>query len=296
MPTIGFIGLGIMGLPMSKNLVKKGYKVIGYNRSQTAMDALQAAGGTVATSIAQLSEKAQVIITMLPDSPDVKAVALGEGGILHSAKAGTLYIDMSSIEPLVAREVHTALAAKGIRMLDAPVSGGEPKAIDGTLSVMAGGSEADFAEAQPIFAAMAASAVRVGDIGAGNVCKLANQIVVALNIAAVAEALSLATKAGVDPQLVYQAIRGGLAGSTVMDAKAPMMLSGNEKPGFKVKLHIKDMNNVQQTAHAIGAPLPLSAIAMEILQAVRVDGRAEADHSTMARFYEKLANIRLAKA
>lgn len=296
MPTIGFIGLGIMGLPMSKNLVKKGYQVIGYNRSQTAMEALQAAGGTVAASIAQLAEKAQVIITMLPDSPDVQAVALGEGGILQSAKAGTLYIDMSSIEPLVAREVHTALAAKGIRMLDAPVSGGEPKAIDGTLSVMAGGSEADFAEAQPIFAAMAASAVRVGDIGAGNVCKLANQIVVALNIAAVAEALSLAAKAGVDPQLVYQAIRGGLAGSTVMDAKAPMMLSGNEKPGFKVKLHIKDMNNVQQTAHAIGAPLPLSAIAMEILQAVRVDGRAEADHSTMARFYEKLANIRLAKA
>jgi 2-hydroxy-3-oxopropionate reductase len=228
---------------------------------------------------------------MLPNSPHVKQAILGEKGVAEGAKPGALVVDMSSIAPLVARDVGAELAKKGVRMLDAPVSGGEPKAVEGTLSIMVGGAQADFDEMFPIFKAMGSSAVLTGAIGAGNVTKLANQIVVALNIAAVSEALVLATKAGVDPHLVYQAIRGGLAGSTVLDAKAPLMMDRKFNPGFRINLHIKDLGNVLETGHEVGVPLPLSAAVMEIMQALKVDGMGDCDHGSIVRFYEKLAQI-----
>ncbi|GHV51853.1 2-hydroxy-3-oxopropionate reductase [Deltaproteobacteria bacterium] len=290
---IGFIGLGIMGKPMAKNLLKAGHEVVCFNRSKASVAEVAAAGGKAARSVAEVAQNCAFIITMLPNSPQVAEVALGAGGLADNAKAGTLFVDMSSIAPLAAREIHDGLRKKNIRMIDAPVSGGEPKAIDGTLSVMAGGSKADFDEAKPVLAALASSVVRVGEIGAGNIAKLANQIVVAINIAGLAEALTLSAKAGVDPELVYQAIRGGLAGSTVMDAKAPMMLDRSTKPGFKVDLHIKDLGNVMDTGHGVGVPLPLSAAVMEMMQAVKADGFGASDHSALVRFYEKLADIQV---
>jgi 2-hydroxy-3-oxopropionate reductase len=288
---IGFIGLGIMGKPMSKNLLKAGHEVVCFDLNKPSVDEVAGAGAKGAARVADVAAECAFIITMLPNSPQVREVALGRGGIADSAKPGTLLVDMSSIAPLAAREIHDGLKAKGIRMLDAPVSGGEPKAIEGTLSVMIGGAQQDFDEAKPVLAAMAASVVRVGDIGAGNTAKLANQIVVAVNIAALAEALSLSVKAGVDPALVFQAIRGGLAGSSVMEAKAPMMLDRNIKPGFKIDLHIKDMGNILETGHAVNVPLPLSAMVMEMMQALKADDLGDADHSALVRYYEKIANL-----
>ncbi|MDL2209646.1 2-hydroxy-3-oxopropionate reductase [Desulfovibrio sp. OttesenSCG-928-O18] len=287
---VGFIGLGIMGKPMVRNLLKAGHEVVCYNRSKAAVDEMVKAGAKGVSSIAEVAKACRLIITMLPNSPQVAEVALGPGGIADNAAAGTLLVDMSSIAPLAAREIHAKLAEKKIRMLDAPVSGGEPKAVDGTLSVMIGGAQADFDEALPVLKAMAASVVRVGEIGAGNIAKLANQVVVAVNIAGLAEALTLAAKAGADPELVFQAIRGGLAGSTVMDAKAPMMLDRNVKPGFKIDLHVKDLGNVIETGHGVGVPLPLAASVMEMMQALKVDGLGDADHSALVRYYEKLSN------
>jgi 2-hydroxy-3-oxopropionate reductase len=198
---------------------------------------------------------------------------------------------MSSIAPLVSKEVGAKLAEKGVEMLDAPVSGGEPKAIDGTLSIMVGGKKEAFEQVEDILKVMGASAVLVGDIGSGNTTKLANQIIVALNIAAMSEAMVLATKAGVDPEKVYNAIRGGLAGSTVLDAKVPLALKGNFKPGFRIELHIKDLQNALDTAHKIGVPVPLASGVMEIMQALKVDGKAGDDHGGIIQFYEKLAKV-----
>jgi 2-hydroxy-3-oxopropionate reductase len=291
MEKIGFVGLGIMGKPMSKNLLKAGYPLVVYDIVPAPVEELKQAGAEVGTSPSDVASKTNIIITMLPNSPHVKQAVLGKNGIIEGAKKGALVIDMSSIAPLVAREVGEELAKKGVRMLDAPVSGGEPKAKDGTLSIMVGGAKADFDQVVPILKAMGSSAVLTGDIGAGNVTKLANQIVVALNIAAVSEALVLATKAGVDPNLVYQAIRGGLAGSVVMDAKAPLMMDRKFNPGFRINLHIKDLGNVLETGHAVGVPLPLSAAVMEIMQALKVDGMGDCDHGALVRFYEKLAQI-----
>ncbi|VEA71878.1 2-hydroxy-3-oxopropionate reductase [Serratia rubidaea] len=200
---------------------------------------------------------------------------------------------MSSIAPLASREISARLAEKQVAMLDAPVSGGEPKAIDGTLSVMVGGEKAVFDRCYEVMKAMAGSVVHTGEIGAGNVTKLANQVIVALNIAAMSEALVLATKAGVDPERVYQAIRGGLAGSTVLDAKAPMVLARNFKPGFRIELHIKDLANALDTSHGIGAQLPLTSAVMEMMQALRVDDLGGADHSALACYYEKLAKVQV---
>ena len=293
---VGFIGLGIMGKPMVKNLIKAGIGVTCFDLNKAAVDECTAAGAKAAASIAEVAQKNTFIITMLPNSPQVSAVALGKDGIADNAKAGTLLVDMSSIAPLAAREIHAGLKAKGIRMLDAPVSGGEPKATDGTLSVMIGGTQSDFDEAKPILAHMATSVVRVGDIGAGNIAKLANQIVVAVNIAGLAEAMTLSAKAGVDPELVYQAIRGGLAGSTVMDAKAPMMLDRNIKPGFKINLHVKDLGNIIDTGHGVGVPLPLSAAVMEMMQALKVEDMGDADHSALVRYYEKMSNCEVKRS
>ena len=288
---IGFIGLGIMGKPMSKNLIKAGYDLIVVDRNQSAVDEVVAAGAKSVATGKAVAEQADIIITMLPNSPHVKEVVLGHDGILEGARKGTTFIDMSSIAPLVSRELAEKLAEKGVDMLDAPVSGGEPKAIDGTLSVMVGGNQEVFDKCYPIMKVMAGSVVRTGDVGAGNVTKLANQVIVALNIAAVSEALVLATKAGVEPELVYQAIRGGLAGSTVLDAKAPLMMDRKFDPGFRINLHIKDLANALETSHEMGVSLPLTAAVMEMMQALKTDGMGDADHSSLVKYYEKMAKV-----
>ena len=288
---IGFIGVGIMGMPMAKNLIKAGYKLVAHDIAAPAQKEIILAGAEEGKSGKDVAERTEIIITMLPNSPDVKDVVLGPGGIIEGVKPGTIFVDMSSIDPLVSKELSAKLAEKGVLMLDAPVSGGEPKAIDGTLSIMVGGSQEVFDQIKEMLLKMGASAVLVGDIGSGNVTKLANNIIVALNIAAVSEALILATKAGVDPEKVYQAIRGGLAGSTVLDAKAPMILDRNFKPGFRVELHIKDLANALSTSHAVGAPLPLTSLMMEIMQYLKVEGKQKADHSAIVNYYEKMAGI-----
>ena len=292
---IGFIGLGIMGKPMAKNLLKAGYELIVLDTNLEVVEELVALGADSAKNAAELAGKTKIVITMLPNSPHVKAVVLGEGGLIEGASPGSVLIDMSSIAPLASKEIAEALAAKGIGMLDAPVSGGEPKAINGTIAVMVGGKKEVFDAHYDLLMAMAASVVYVGDIGAGNIAKLCNQVVVAINIAAVSEAMVLAKKAGVSPDLVYQAIRGGLAGSTVMDAKAPMMMDRNFNPGFRIDLHVKDMNNVMDTAHSVGVPLPLASLVMEIMQAIKQDGCGVEDHSSIVKFYEKMANIEVSR-
>ncbi|HKI89653.1 MAG TPA: 2-hydroxy-3-oxopropionate reductase [Draconibacterium sp.] len=292
---IGFIGLGIMGKPMAKNLLKAGYELVVHDINKDAVGELKALGAETAETPAEVASKTKKIITMLPNSPEVKQVALGEGGLIEGATEGSVLIDMSSIAPLASREIAAALAEKGMDMLDAPVSGGEPKAIEGTIAVMVGGKRDVFDANYDLMMAMAGSVVYVGEIGAGNTAKLCNQVVVALNIAAVSEALVLAQKAGVSPDLVYQAIRGGLAGSTVMDAKAPMMMDRNYKPGFRIDLHIKDMTNVLETSRSVGAPLPLASQVMEIMQAIKQDGCGVEDHSSIVKFYEKIANIEVTR-
>jgi len=286
---IGFIGLGIMGKPMAKNLLKAGYELVVYDIIAAPVNEVVAAGAKAGTSPKDVAAKGDVIITMLPNSPHVKEAILGKNGVIEGIRPGSIVVDMSSIAPLAAQEVAAELAKKGVEMLDAPVSGGEPKAIDGTLAIMVGGKAEVFEKVKPILLKMGSSAVLCGKIGSGNVTKLANQIIVALNIAAMSEALVLAAKAGVDPGMVYQAIRGGLAGSTVLDAKAPMVLKGNYKPGFRIELHIKDLQNALDTAHAIGVPVPLTSAIMEIMQALRVDGKQKDDHGGVIQFYEKLA-------
>lgn len=288
---LGFIGLGIMGKPMSKNLLKAGHELVVFDFNQTSIDEVVALGAKQAKDSAGVATECDVIITMVPNSPHVRAAALGEGGILETAKPGTVLIDMSSIDPVESKKIGAELAKKGIEMLDAPVSGGEPKAIDGTLSVMVGGKKDLFDKYYEVLMVMAGSVVYVGELGSGNIAKLANQIIVALNIAAMSEALTLATKAGADPELVYKAIRGGLAGSTVLDAKAPMVLNRNFNPGFRIELHIKDLTNALNAAHSVTAPLPLTSQVMEIMQALKADGFEKDDHCGIAKYYEKIANI-----
>jgi 2-hydroxy-3-oxopropionate reductase len=288
---IGFIGLGIMGKPMSKNLLKAGHELVVCDIGKAAVDEVVAAGAKAAATPRDVAKQVDVIITMLPNSPQVKQVVLGENGVIEGAKTGMTVIDMSSIAPLVSREIAAKLAEKGIDMLDAPVSGGEPKAIDGTLSVMVGGKKEIFDKYYDVMKSMAGSVVLTGAIGAGNVTKLANQIIVAINIAAMSEALVLASKAGVEPELVYKAIRGGLAGSTVLDAKAPLVMDRKFNPGFRINLHIKDLNNVLETSHEIGVPLPLTSAVMEMMQALKVDGMGDSDHGSLIRYYEKMAKI-----
>ena len=286
---IGFIGLGIMGKPMAKNLLKAGHELVVYDIVAAPVAELVKAGAKAGLSPKDVAVKSDMVITMLPNSPEVKEVVLGKDGVIEGSRPGTMVVDMSSIAPLAAKEVAAALAEKGVEMLDAPVSGGEPKAIDGTLAIMAGGKAEIFEKVKPVLLKMGTSAVLCGEIGSGNVTKLANQIIVALNIAAMSEALVLAAKAGVDPGRVFAAIRGGLAGSTVLDAKAPMVCKGNYKPGFRMELHIKDLQNALDTAHAIGVPVPLTGTVMEIMQALRVDGKQKDDHCGVIQFYEKLS-------
>ncbi len=288
---LGLIGLGIMGKPMAKNLLKAGYDLTVFDLNQGAVDEIVAAGGKKAANTGELSSGVNIILTMLPNSPQVIQVVLGSGGVLESARSGSIVIDMSSINPIASREIAKALAEKNIDMLDAPVSGGEPKAIDGTLSFMVGGKKETFDKIKPILDTMGGSVVLCGDIGAGNVTKLCNQIVVAGNIASLAEALMLGQKAGVSPETIFQAIRGGLAGSTVMEAKAPMMIKRNFKPGFRIDLHIKDLNNVMDAAQSVDAPTPISAQVLEMMKVLHGLGEGNLDHSALACYYELLANM-----
>ncbi len=291
---VGIIGLGIMGKPMAKNMLKSGLEVWVNNRSQAPMEELAACGAHADTRQA-LAENCDIIMTMLPNGPQVKEVMLGENGVASYMHAGQIFIDMSSISPIVSQEIASELAKIGVEMLDAPVSGGEPKAIDGSLSFMVGGKQAVFDRCKPILETMGASVVRCGEVGAGNTTKLANQIIVACNIQALAEALTLAQKAGVDPESVFQAIRGGLAGSTVMNAKAPMMMEGNDKPGFKIDLHIKDLNNALDCAHSVGAPVPMTAQVQEIMQWLHNHQGGQKDHSAIAQYYEYLSGIQIGR-
>jgi 2-hydroxy-3-oxopropionate reductase len=292
---VGFIGLGIMGRPMAKNLVKAGYELIVFDFNKDAVADLVSCGAKAAESGKEVASQVEVVITMVPNSPHVRAAVLGENGVAEGAKPGLTLIDMSSIDPTESKKIAEECEKFGIDMIDAPVSGGEPKAIDGTLSVMVGGKKETFDKYYDLLMVMAGSVVYVGGIGSGNVAKLANQMVVAINIAAVAEALTFAKKAGTDPELVYQAIRGGLAGSTVMDAKAPMMLEGNYKPGFRIELHIKDLNNALNAAHAINSPAPLTAQMMEVMQFLKAEGHEKEDHSSIVRYYEKISGTSVVK-
>lgn len=292
---IGFIGLGIMGKPMVKNLLKAGHEVVAYDIVAENLQAAVCDGAKAGKNAAAIAAECPVVITMLPNSPHVKTVVMEKDGVLEGAKAGLILIDMSSIAPLASKEICEACKKKGVRMLDAPVSGGEPKAIDGSLSIMVGGDKALFEEMKPILSCMGASIVLCGDVGAGNTTKLANQMIVAGNIAVLAEALTLAKKAGVDPETVFQAIKGGLAGSTVMNAKAPMMIEGNFKPGFRIDLHIKDLNNALETGHKVGAPMLLTANVQEMFEILHADGCGSDDHSGLAKYYAKISGSKIGK-
>jgi len=288
---IGFIGLGIMGKPMAKNLLKAGYSLTVNDLNQEAVAEVVDCGAKQLPSAKEVALVSDVIITMLPNSPHVKQVVLGENGVIEGAQAGSILVDMSSISPIVSREIAAELAKKQVAMLDAPVSGGEPKAIDGTLAIMVGGSADAFDKVEEILKVMGGSVTLVGEIGSGNITKLANQIMVASNIAGMAEALVLATKANVDPSKVFKAIRGGLAGSTVLDAKAPLVLDGNFKPGFRIDLHIKDLQNALDTAENLGTPSPISSSVIEMMKALSSEGKGSDDHGGLIQWYEQQAKI-----
>jgi 2-hydroxy-3-oxopropionate reductase len=291
MKRIGFIGLGIMGKPMARNLLNARFDVTVYNCTRAKAEELAAEGAAVAETLSDVA-KCPIIITMLPNGPQVKEVVLSPE-FLNSVAPGTLLIDMSSISPVVTKEIGEALAKKGVRMLDAPVSGGEPKAVSGELAIMVGGDEPDFEEAKPLFDVLGSSALLVGPLGSGNTCKLTNQIIVAVNIAALSEGMMLAKKMGTDPEKVFEAIRGGLAGSSVMNAKMPMILEQNFKPGFKIDLHIKDLNNAIEAAEANDSPSPLSRMVREMMLSLRADDLGQCDHSGLALYYQKLTGMKI---
>ncbi len=288
---IGFVGLGIMGKPMARNLLKAGYDLTVYDIVGEAVEEVVGDGASPASSSKEVAAATDKIITMLPDSADSERAILGPDGVLEGASSGKTIIDMSSIAPLVSQRIAAECAAKGVEMLDAPVSGGEPGAINATLAIMVGGKQEIFDQNFDLLKIMGSNVVLTGDIGAGGVTKLANQIIVAANIEALAEALVLSTKAGVDPEKVFNAIRGGLAGSNVMEAKAPMMLSRNFRAGFRVRLHQKDLRNVLQTAQDLNVPLPVTALVQQMLGSLVNDGEQEADHSALLKFVEDLSGI-----
>ena len=293
---VGFIGLGIMGKPMAKNLLKAGYQVCVNDFHKEAVEELVAAGATAGANNAEVAKGVDVVITMVPNSPNVRAALLGENGVAEGADKDTVVIDMSSIDPVESKKIAAELKERtGMEMLDCPVSGGEPKAIDGTLSIMCGGKKEVFDKYTDLLKAMGSSVVYVGEIGSGNVAKLANQMVVAANIGICAEAMTFAKKMGTDPELVYQAIRGGLAGSTVMDAKVPMMLAGNYKPGFRIDLHIKDLNNALNASHAINMPVPMTAHMMEVMQELKNHDEGSCDHDDIIRDYERMTGVSIVK-
>jgi len=288
---IGFIGLGIMGRPMARNLLKAGYPLVVHSRSRGPVDEIAKAGAKVATSPRDVAAQCDVLITMLPNSPDVEQVVLGRDGVIEGARAGLMLLDMSTISPLVSQRVGAALAQKSVQMLDAPVSGGEKGAVDGVLSIMVGGDKAVFDKALPIFQAMGKTITHLGPLGAGGFTKLANQIIVAVNLTALGEALTLAKKAGLDRELTLTALAGGLAGSKCLDQKKPNYLADTYNPGFKIDLHYKDLGLIMESARALGVPLPATAAVQELFSALRVKGRGGLDHSGVITLLEDLAGL-----
>lgn len=293
MKKVGFIGLGLMGQPMAINLLKAGYELTVYDRNEDKTAALVREGAAGAAGPQEVAEASEVIITMLPNSPHVLEVVFGEGGLYPVLRPGQYFVDMSSISPIAAQEIAEKLAEKGVAALDAPVSGGVEKAAAGTLAVMVGGTEEAFAAVKEVLSAMAGSLVLVGPAGAGQTCKLVNQMIVGVNIAILAEAFALGKKAGVNPENIFQAIRGGLAGSQCMEDKAPRMFSGNFAPGFRINLHAKDLGNVLETSRELHVAVPLTAQVMEMMQVLINDGQGGSDHGGLALFYEKLNSLSL---
>jgi 2-hydroxy-3-oxopropionate reductase len=291
MSVIGFIGLGIMGRPMAKNLLKAGHKLIVFDVVRASVDDVVPSGAARGESSSDVASKSEIVITMLPDGPDVEAAMLGPAGVLEGARKGCIVVDMSSINPTVSQKIGAACAAKGVEFLDAPVSGGEPKAIDGTLAIMVGGDSQVFENVKPILEKMGSSVLLTGPVGAGNVTKLANQIMVACNIAAMGEALVLATRAGLDPEVVFNAVKGGLAGSTVLNAKAPMVIGRNFKPGFRIRLHEKDLRNALLVGESMKVPLPLTSMVQQMLITLMNSGKADLDHSAIVNYIEQGAGV-----
>ena len=290
MSKIGFIGLGIMGKHMLRNLRKAGHELVAFDIVPASVDAVVGDGVERGASCKDVAGRTDIVITMLPDGPEVEHAVLGPEGILEGAHAGLILVDMSSISPIVSQQIASACETKGVSFLDAPVSGGEPKAIDGTLDIMVGGDKATFDQVAPLLQLMGSSVVLTGKVGAGNVTKLANQIIVACNIAAMSEALVLADRCGVDPEVVFNAIKGGLAGSTVLNAKAPMVIARNFKPGFRIRLHQKDLRNALLTAESKKVALPLTSLVQQMLIALVNRGSGDLDHSAIVTFIEDMAS------
>jgi len=295
-PRVGFIGLGIMGKPMARNLLNAGYTVIVHNRSQPAVDELAAQGAVSRATPRDVAADCDVLITMLPDTRDVLAVYAGEGGAFEALRPGWLAIDMSTIAPRASRELSERARASGADMLDAPVSGGDKGAIGGTLSIMVGGSQSAFERALPFFSVLGTTVVRVGDAGAGQIAKACNQVVVAGVIAAVSEGLVLGAKSGVAPERIVEVLQGGLAATRVLEMRGGNMLSGTFDPGFRIKLHIKDLRIALELAHEAGVVLPVTAEIEQMMQALRTAGREDYDHSGLITFIEDLAHFRVADA
>ena len=293
--SVGFVGLGIMGKPMARNLMAAGYSLTVYDVVGSAMEELVTEGAAGASSAREAAEASSVTITMVPDSPQSEAAILGPDGVLEGTPKGNGIIDMSSIAPGTSQKIGAACDAAGVGFLDAPVSGGEPKAIDGTLAIMVGGNQEVFDRYTGMLDVLGGSIVLCGGYGAGNTTKLVNQIIVAINVEAVSEGLVLARKAGLDPSVVYEAIKGGLAGSTVLDAKGTMMIAGDFSPGFRVKLHQKDLNNALITGKELGVPLPVTALVQQMLGSLMNDGKGDHDHAAIANFIEDMAGITIAE-
>ncbi|MCI9618582.1 MAG: 2-hydroxy-3-oxopropionate reductase [Dorea sp.] len=291
---VGFIGLGIMGRPMAKNMLKAGVDLLVADLNKEAVADVVAAGAEEA-SYAEIGERCERIIIMVPSGEITKSILFGEGGVASTVKAGTVICDMSSVTPVESQDCYQALKEKGVGFVDAPVSGGEPGAIAGTLAIMAGGDEKDFDEMKEYFNILGSSALLIGGSGSGSVTKLANQVIVNNTIAVVSEAFVLAAKAGADPQKVYEAIRGGLAGSAVLDAKIPMIVERNFKPGGPIRINHKDIKNVVSTAHSIDVPIPYTAQLYEILQTLKIHGHMNDDHGGIVQYFEKLADVEVKK-
>lgn len=289
--TIGFIGLGIMGKPMAKHLIRAGYPLVVYNRTTSKAEELVAMGARQMTSPKEVAQHSEIIITMVADSPEVELVVLGTNGVIEGVDAGGIVVDMSSISPIVTQKIAAELIKKNVAMLDAPVSGGEIGAIQATLSIMVGGDEGVFNEVKPILEKMGKSVVRVGGIGAGGFTKLSNQIIVAAALQAISEAMVLAKKAGVDMNLVYEAIKGGMAGGRTLDMKTPKLVERNFEPGFKIDLHIKDLKNALQTGRSLGVALPATGLIHELFSACSAQGKGQKDHSVIFTLIEQMAGM-----
>jgi 2-hydroxy-3-oxopropionate reductase len=290
-PKIGFIGLGIMGKPMAGHLINAGYELTVHNRSQAAVDELVAKGANASRSPKEVAQSSDIVITMLPDSPDVELVALGENGIVEGAHDGLIFVDMSTIAPSVTTAIGEALAAKGVKSLDAPVSGGDVGAQNAALSIMVGGDEDTFNTVKPLFDVMGKSAILCGPLSSGQTVKACNQILVAVTIAGVSEALTLGAKAGVDPLKIVQVLSGGLARCGVLENRGERMVNGDFDPGFRIRLHYKDLNIVQKTGNDFGVPLPVTSEVFELFKTAMVKGRGELDHSGLLTVVEDMSDI-----